>query len=1411
MFQIKSTKRRSINKMERHNEGEIFWGACNTDIDNHADTHCFGQNFRPIFWTSQECTVSPFLAEYSEQVNIPICTAATSYTLPTGEVILLIFGQGLWFGNRMKKSLINPNQCRAFDVPVCDDPTDPHRTLGISANETTFIPMDMEGSSCTFLSRYPTDDEIQTCRRIELSDEFKWDPSKKIFQISSMEEENMPRKLNSRSINLVQGNTPSSPPTVEIQDDIPVHEFDRAMAEISLGLPENIIRSRLISQIQVEKTRNGYATITNDRHHGVQPDLLARKWGIGLDKAKATLKNTTQDSIRSAILPLTRRYRTDLMSQRLRRLSATWYTDTLFSKIKSIEGNNCAQLFTDGEFVHITPMESKSEAGQALNALTRDIGVPNTIIRDGSLEQAGKATEFTKTMKRFNIESRTTEPYTPRQNRAENVIGIIKGKAKRRRVKRNVPRRLWDYGIVWEAEIYSRTAGKDGRPALEKLLGDTIDISEWIDFEFYDLCWYWDNQYDTSEAKVGRWLGVSHRVGSALSYWVLTDKGTVLSRTTVQHFTSDEVLKPAIQEQIREYHVKMSAAIDNHKPTSNLDNLEDFVNDDIPSIDEDDIWEEQYNGLPETPELDDKVDQNDPVHATDTYDKLVGAEVCIPDSKGMKMMAKVVKRIKDNNGTPVGTSHENIFNNHSLYEVKYPDGETAELEYNVIAENMMSQIDSEGHHYQVISEISDHAFDNSAIKKCNGFIRGKNGNLHPKITTRGCKLEVEMKDGSVTWIPLKDLKLSNPVELAEYAVANEIADEPVFKWWVHETLKKRDRIISKIKAKYWRTTHKFGIEVPKTVDEAYAIDHKTNTQFWTNAIAKEMKNVRIAFEKLQGITEQQMRTGKIRPGFNHVGMHMIFDIKMDGQFTRKARLVADGHRTKAPASITYSSVVSRDSVRVALLIASLNGLNISACDIGNAYLNAECREKLWTIAGSEFGSEKGSIMLIVRALYGLKSSGAAWRAKLAETLDSLGYKPTEGDPDVWIKRAVKPCGEEYYAYMLTYVDDVLHIHFDPSLDMKRLNNIYRLKDGVGSPKRYLGANIDKVQLQDGRTSWSMSCTDYLRGAVKNVDEMLKEDNAALKSFGDGHRPYPSTYRPEIDVSELLNDEMISRYQQLIGILRWSIELGRIDIQTEVSCLSQHLCAPRIGHLNAAYKIFRYLSKNMKNNPGRIVFDSFLSHTDERIFDGTARSQEEWNDFYPDAVEVLPRKIPEPLGNPVVMRCYVDANHAGNLLNRRSHSGIIIYINNAPIVWYSKRQNTVESSSFGSEFVALRIATEMIEALRYKLRTFGIRLEGPTEVFCDNKSVVTNSSVPSSVLNKRHNAICYHRVREAQASNTLRVGWIPGDMNVADLLTKTTMTANLKHALVNQIFHNDVTVIDDDQIIGISNQENDMGL
>ena len=146
-------------------------------------------------------------------------------------------------------------------------------------------------------------------------------------------------------------------------------------------------------------------------------------------------------------------------------------------------------------------------------------------------------------------------------------------------------------------------------------------------------------------------------------------------------------------------------------------------------------------------------------------------------------------------------------------------------------------------------------------------------------------------------------------------------------------------------------------------------------------------------------------------------------------------------------------------------------------------------------------------------------------------------------------------------------------------------------------------------------------------------------------------------------------------------------------------------------------------------------------------------------------------MPEARGNVVSTHCFVDADHAGNKVTRRSQSGILLFVNRAVILWYSKRQNTVETSTFGSEFVAMRIAVELIEALRYKLRMFGVPIEGPTNVFCDNEAVTKNSIYPESTLAKKHNAIAYHRTREAVAAGTIRVTKEDGKTNLADLLTK----------------------------------------
>jgi hypothetical protein len=209
-------------------------------------------------------------------------------------------------------------------------------------------------------------------------------------------------------------------------------------------------------------------------------------------------------------------------------------------------------------------------------------------------------------------------------------------------------------------------------------------------------------------------------------------------------------------------------------------------------------------------------------------------------------------------------------------------------------------------------------------------------------------------------VPLVELKDSNPVELAEYAVGNKIDQEPAFRWWVADVLRKRNRIIAKVKRRYWRTTHKFGIRLPITVKEAIQIDRETNTTYWTDAIKKEMERVGIAFEFIENWTPEQVRQGLARGdfvGYQEIDCHMVFDVKMG--LTRKARFVAGGHTTETPSSLTYSSVVSRDSVQIAFLLAALNNVDVFSCDISNAYLNAPCREKIWFVAGPEFGLRQG--------------------------------------------------------------------------------------------------------------------------------------------------------------------------------------------------------------------------------------------------------------------------------------------------------------------------------------------------------------------------------------------------------------------------------------------------------------------
>ena len=361
-----------------------------------------------------------------------------------------------------------------------------------------------------------------------------------------------------------------------------------------------------------------------------------------------------------------------------------------------------------------------------------------------------------------------------------------------------------------------------------------------------------------------------------------------------------------------------------------------------------------------------------------------------------------------------------------FYEVEFTDGRMAEFSANAIAEHMYAQCDPNGNQYLLLDAITDHQKDSNAVLNVDWYMT-VNGRQHHRKTTIGWKLCVLWKDGTSTWERLVELKESYPIDVAQYATDNGIDGEPAFSSWVPYVTKKKERILVAVNRRYHKTTHKFGFEIPKTVKRALEIDDETKTTLWRNAIQKEMQNVRIAFRTLDD-------NEKVPPGYQWMQYHMIFTVKIDG-FIRKAQLVAGGHMTDTPAVMTYASVVSRETVCIALTVVALNDLEVKTSNIQNTYLTAPCEEKIWTTLGPEFGPDNGKRALIVRTLYGLSSAGASFGRHLANCMCALGYESCKADADLWYKPMTRPDDNvPYYTYILLYIDDCMAIsHNDHDL------------------------------------------------------------------------------------------------------------------------------------------------------------------------------------------------------------------------------------------------------------------------------------------------------------------------------------------------------------------------------------------
>ena len=229
-------------------------------------------------------------------------------------------------------------------------------------------------------------------------------------------------------------------------------------------------------------------------------------------------------------------------------------------------------------------------------------------------------------------------------------------------------------------------------------------------------------------------------------------------------------------------------------------------------------------------------------------------------------------------------------------------------------------------------------------------------------------------------------------------------------------------------------------------------------------------------------------------------------------------------------------------------------------------------------------------------------------------------------------------------------------------------------------------------------------------------------------------------------------------------MQGAVSIGHFDIATAVMTLSSFHAMPRRGHMGRVKRIYGYLYK-MRDGVIRI-------RTDEPDYSALPVQEFDWaRSVYGDVSEILPKDAPIPLGKYVTLTDYFDANLYHDMVTGRSVTGILHLVNKSPMDWFSKKQETVETATYGAEFIAARTCVDQAIDFRNTLRYMGVPVRERSYMFGDNKSVIDSSSHPHAKLHKRQNVLSFHRVREAIASKFLAIYYLPGELNPADILSK----------------------------------------
>ena len=1022
MQRIASTKQRDISEDDIQSAVEL---------DSHADSPVAGRSATIVHRTGRQVNVSGFTDQLGKPISVEIVHALVIYECPyTGEIYKLQLCNALDIQS-IDCCLIHPIMMRLAGVMVDECPKFLSSKPSVENHSIYFpeenlrIPLMLDGIISCIPSRKPTNDEVndESITTLDITPKVNvWDPHNPEYQQQE-----------------------------EMMLDYKGHIKDYKSRNFIISSVTTIMSEPALVVEKLDEMFNVSALKTIDGSYSkLDANQLAERLGITLEVARRTIKHTTHLCPRNTTtITLNRRYPQNDRMLRYRHLDVNMFSDTMYAAKrhgKSVRNNTCVQVFTtDFGWIQTYCFQYERDIHKGFKTLFKDTGVPRKLIMDEARSQVKGETR--KVCEQAGCTVIELEKETPASNRAERVIQELKMGVRQDLKRSGCPLVFWCYCLERRTLINNYTSRNNfelkGMTPHSYLTGEMTDISNLCNFGWYEWIKYRKigESFPISSEKLGRCLGPAQNKGNEMSQYVLTESGEVLPIQTLRSLSSSELENEHEGILRKEFDLRIRNKFGDHRgPPSNW--IQRRRKDDDDNQYEDPFWEtkgfsrelEEFtyeDGVAESHEMPEADDIGD-------YDLYLNAQVSLPHGDKVQK-GTVIGRLKDTRGNPIGHYNKNPILDSRVYEVMFPDGMIGQYSANIIAESIYNEVDEDGRTQQFMDEIIDLEETPDAVDEQNAFVISSNGSKKRRITTKGWNFHVKWKDGTASWVPLKDIKESYPIQTAEYAVMRGVNHKPAFVWWVPSVLKKKDTIISKVKSRLTQKTHKYGIEVPRNIHEALRLDEDSKTSFWRDAVKKEMRNVSVAFSFLED-------DERLPIDAREIGVHLIFDVKMD--LTRKARLVAGGHRTPDPIDTTYAGVVTRESVRIVLTYAALLELSVWGADILNAFVTAPTSENCYIVCGPEFGGDRiGKRAIIKRALYGIKSAARDFRNHLRECMQHLGFTSCLADTDLWYRQAKTDQGMDYYEYMLFYVNNCLIASQHPKEVLYKLSKYFPLKPG----------------------------------------------------------------------------------------------------------------------------------------------------------------------------------------------------------------------------------------------------------------------------------------------------------------------------------------------------------------------------